>query len=85
MSVSVAPIHKKKSWKRKSARLEREDERAGPSQGEEEEELVDETETARSLSLSELQDMQKDLSHIQATTLSPGCSDAGIMGPVAWN
>ncbi|KAK4810702.1 hypothetical protein QYF61_007676 [Mycteria americana] len=39
MSVSVAPIHKKKSWKRKSARLEREDEGAGPSQEEEEEEL----------------------------------------------
>ncbi|KAK4831221.1 hypothetical protein QYF61_016319 [Mycteria americana] len=47
LSVSVAPIHKKKSWKRKSARLEREDERAGPSQREEEEdeELVNETET----------------------------------------
>ncbi|KAK4810651.1 hypothetical protein QYF61_007388 [Mycteria americana] len=45
--VSVAPIHKKKSWKRKSARLEREDERAGPSQGEEEEEeeLLNEMET----------------------------------------
>ncbi|KAK4810981.1 hypothetical protein QYF61_014453 [Mycteria americana] len=45
VSVSVAPIHKKKSWKRKLARLEREDEGAGPSQGEEEEEeeLVNET------------------------------------------
>ncbi|KAK4810565.1 hypothetical protein QYF61_004528 [Mycteria americana] len=65
VSVSVAPIHKKKSWKRKSARLEREDEGAGPSQGEEEEEeeLVNETETTRSLSLSELQDMRKDFSH----------------------
>ncbi|KAK4810919.1 hypothetical protein QYF61_013327, partial [Mycteria americana] len=64
MSVSVAPIHKKKSWKRKSARLEREDEGAGPSQEEEEEEeeLVNETETTRSLSLSELRDMQKDFS-----------------------
>ncbi|KAK4811303.1 hypothetical protein QYF61_023355 [Mycteria americana] len=64
VSVSVAPIHKKKSWKRKSARLEREDERAGPSQGEEEEEeeLVNETETTRSLSLSELRDMRKDFS-----------------------
>ncbi|KAK4806340.1 hypothetical protein QYF61_017209 [Mycteria americana] len=64
MSVSVAPIHKKKSWKRKSARLERENEGAGPSQGEEEEEeeLVNETETTRSLSLSELRDMQKDFS-----------------------
>ncbi|KAK4810677.1 hypothetical protein QYF61_007477 [Mycteria americana] len=62
MSVSVAPIHKKKSWKRKSARLEREDEGAGPSQGEEEEELVNETETTRSLSLSELRDMRKDFS-----------------------
>ncbi|KAK4811243.1 hypothetical protein QYF61_022140 [Mycteria americana] len=56
-------MHKKKSWKQKSARLEREDERAGPSQGEEEEELVDETETTRSLSLSELRDMRKDFSH----------------------
>ncbi|KAK4830564.1 LOW QUALITY PROTEIN: hypothetical protein QYF61_011742 [Mycteria americana] len=52
--VSVTPIHKKKSWKRKSACLEREDEKAGPSQGEKEEELVDEMETTRSLSLSEL-------------------------------
>ncbi|KAK4819775.1 hypothetical protein QYF61_011375 [Mycteria americana] len=59
MSVSVAPIHKKKSWKQKSAHLEREDERARPSQGEEEEELADEMETTQSLSLSELQDMQK--------------------------
>ncbi|KAK4810456.1 hypothetical protein QYF61_004236 [Mycteria americana] len=63
VSVSIAPIHKKKPWKRKSARLEREDEKAGPSQGEEEEELVDETETTQSLSLSELSDMQKDFSH----------------------
>ncbi|KAK4811230.1 hypothetical protein QYF61_022127 [Mycteria americana] len=64
VSVSVAPIHKKKSWKQKSACLEREDERAGPSQGEEEEdeELVNETETTRSLSLSELRDMRKDFS-----------------------
>ncbi|KAK4810706.1 hypothetical protein QYF61_007680 [Mycteria americana] len=63
VSVSVDPIHKKKSWKQKSACLEREDERAGPSQGEEEEELVDEMETTRSLSLSELRDMRKDFSH----------------------
>ncbi|KAK4811190.1 hypothetical protein QYF61_019821 [Mycteria americana] len=62
VSVSVAPIHKKKSWKRKSARLEREDEGAGPSQREEEEELVNETETTRSLSLSELRDIRKDFS-----------------------
>ncbi|KAK4811288.1 hypothetical protein QYF61_023340 [Mycteria americana] len=53
-SVSVTPIHKKKSWKQKSACLEREYERAGPSQGEEEEELVDEMETTPYLSLSEL-------------------------------
>ncbi|KAK4811031.1 hypothetical protein QYF61_015735 [Mycteria americana] len=45
VSVPVAPIHKKKSWKRKSARLERKDETAGPSQGKEEEKLVDETKT----------------------------------------
>ncbi|KAK4810341.1 hypothetical protein QYF61_019260 [Mycteria americana] len=45
MLVSVAPIHKKKSWKRKSARVEREDEKGGPSQGEEEKELVDKMET----------------------------------------
>ncbi|KAK4811305.1 hypothetical protein QYF61_023357 [Mycteria americana] len=62
VSVSVAPIHKKKSWKQKSACLEREDEGAGPSQGEEDEELVNETETPRSLSLSELRDMRKDFS-----------------------
>ncbi|KAK4821357.1 hypothetical protein QYF61_018895 [Mycteria americana] len=41
--------------------MEREDQRAEPSQ--EEEEVVDETETTQSLSLSELQDMQKDFSH----------------------
>ncbi|KAK4832073.1 hypothetical protein QYF61_020629 [Mycteria americana] len=54
--VSVAPTPKKKSW--------REDENAGPSQGEEEEEeeLVNEMETTRSLSLSELRDMQEDFS-----------------------
>ncbi|KAK4831981.1 hypothetical protein QYF61_020364 [Mycteria americana] len=42
--VSVAPIHKKKSWKQKSARLVRDDEKAGPSreQEEEEEELINE-------------------------------------------
>ncbi|KAK4811147.1 hypothetical protein QYF61_019778 [Mycteria americana] len=45
VKLSVTPIHKKKSWKQKSARLEREDEKAGPSQGEEEEELVNEMET----------------------------------------
>ncbi|KAK4814672.1 hypothetical protein QYF61_024979 [Mycteria americana] len=56
-------MHKKKSWKRKSARLEREDEKAGPSQREEGEELVDKMETTQSLSLSELQDMQKDFGH----------------------
>ncbi|KAK4832218.1 hypothetical protein QYF61_021065 [Mycteria americana] len=55
ISVSVAPIHKKKYWKRKSACLEREDEKAGPSQREEE--LMDEMETTQSLSLSELRDM----------------------------
>ncbi|KAK4810930.1 hypothetical protein QYF61_013338 [Mycteria americana] len=55
-------IHKKKSWKQKSARLEREDEKAGPLQGEEEEELVDEMETTQSLSLNELRDMRKDFS-----------------------
>ncbi|KAK4815853.1 hypothetical protein QYF61_009021 [Mycteria americana] len=63
MLVSVAPIHKKKSWKQKSAGLERDDEKAGPSQGEEEEELMDEMETTRSLSLSELRDMRKYCSH----------------------
>ncbi|KAK4826194.1 hypothetical protein QYF61_006138 [Mycteria americana] len=52
--VSVTPIHKKKYWMRKSARLERDDEKAGPSQGEEEEEEehVDEMETTWSLSLN---------------------------------
>ncbi|KAK4831758.1 hypothetical protein QYF61_018956 [Mycteria americana] len=63
VSVSVVPIHKKKSWKRKSGHLEREDERAGPSQGEEEKEVAGEMETTRSLPLSELRDMQKDFSH----------------------
>ncbi|KAK4808461.1 hypothetical protein QYF61_005778 [Mycteria americana] len=45
--VAVASMHKKKSWRQKSARLEREDEKAGPSQreAEEEEKVVDETET----------------------------------------
>ncbi|KAK4810987.1 hypothetical protein QYF61_014459 [Mycteria americana] len=56
VSASVAPIHKKKSWKQNSAHLEREDEGAGPSQGEEEEEeeLLNEMETTQSLYLSEL-------------------------------
>ncbi|KAK4815599.1 hypothetical protein QYF61_004814 [Mycteria americana] len=42
-----SPLHKKQSWKKKSAHLERDDERAGPSQGEEkeEEELINEMET----------------------------------------
>ncbi|KAK4830747.1 hypothetical protein QYF61_013197 [Mycteria americana] len=62
VSISVAPIHKKKTWKQKSACLEREDERAGPSQGEEEEQFVDEMETTRCLSLSELQHTRKDFS-----------------------
>ncbi|KAK4819197.1 hypothetical protein QYF61_026813 [Mycteria americana] len=86
VSVSVAPIHKTKSWKQKSARLEREDERAGPSQGEEEEEeeLINETETTRSLSLSELRDMQKDFSrrpgeHIVTWLLR--CWDSGAGSP----
>ncbi|KAK4817217.1 hypothetical protein QYF61_003741 [Mycteria americana] len=65
MPVSVAPIHKKKSWKRKSACLERDDEKAGPSRGEEEEEeeLINKTETTRSLSPNELRDMRKNFSH----------------------
>ncbi|KAK4830508.1 hypothetical protein QYF61_011421, partial [Mycteria americana] len=60
MLVSAAPIHKKKSWKQKSARLVRDDEKAGPSQEEQEEELINKTVTIRSLSLSELQDMGID-------------------------
>ncbi|KAK4810571.1 LOW QUALITY PROTEIN: hypothetical protein QYF61_004534 [Mycteria americana] len=66
----------------KSARLERKDERAGPSQGEEEEEeeLVNETESTRSLSLSELRDMRKYFSrrpgeHIATWLLR--CWDSG--------
>ncbi|KAK4830467.1 hypothetical protein QYF61_011191 [Mycteria americana] len=54
MPVSVAPMHKKKYWKG--------DEKAEPLQEEEEEELVNKMVTTRSLSLSELQDMQKDFS-----------------------
>ena len=59
MPVSVAPIHKKKCWKRKSARLVRNDEKAGQSQGEEEEEeeLVNKMETTQSLFPSKLRDM----------------------------
>ncbi|KAK4807210.1 hypothetical protein QYF61_024330 [Mycteria americana] len=80
--LSVTPIHKKKSWKRKSACLERQDERVGPSQGEEEEEeeLVNEMETTQSLSLSELRDMQKDFSHRpgeQIVTWLLRCWDSG--------
>ena len=68
--VSVAPIVKSKQWKRKSARLVREEaspkkegeeEKAGTSkaepsqkQQEEEMEIIKESETTRSLSLSEL-------------------------------
>ncbi|KAK4808525.1 hypothetical protein QYF61_009828 [Mycteria americana] len=49
-------------WFNQGTNPYKEDERAGPSQGEEEEEeeLVNEMETTRSLPLSELQDMQKD-------------------------
>ncbi|KAK4807095.1 hypothetical protein QYF61_018436 [Mycteria americana] len=61
MLVSVAPIHKKKFWKQKSGRLERDDEKAGPTQGEEVEERVDEMQTTRSISLSEL--CQQELNH----------------------
>ncbi|KAK4822213.1 hypothetical protein QYF61_011854 [Mycteria americana] len=54
--LSIASIHRRKSWKRKSARLKREDERAGPSQGEEEEEeeFINEMVITQSLSLSKL-------------------------------
>ncbi|KAK4823260.1 hypothetical protein QYF61_000227 [Mycteria americana] len=62
--VSVALIHKKKSWRQKPAHLERDDKKAGPSRGEEEEEeeLINMMVTTRSLSLSELRDMRKDFS-----------------------
>ncbi|KAK4806132.1 hypothetical protein QYF61_001055 [Mycteria americana] len=58
------PYTQEEILERKSARLEREDEKAGPSQGEveEEEEVVNEMETTQSLSLSELRDMRKDFS-----------------------
>ncbi|KAK4826016.1 hypothetical protein QYF61_003837 [Mycteria americana] len=63
--ASVTPIHRNKPWKQKPARLERDDEKAGQSRGEEEEEeeLINEMETTRSLFLSELQDMRKYFSH----------------------
>ncbi|KAK4832152.1 hypothetical protein QYF61_020892 [Mycteria americana] len=79
MPVSVAPIHKKKYWMRKSARLVREEtpikkgkeeevdesgySEAGLSREEEEAELISEMVNTRSLSLSELRDIQKDFSH----------------------
>ncbi|KAK4825387.1 hypothetical protein QYF61_027153, partial [Mycteria americana] len=78
--VSVTPVDKEKCWKQKSARLVREDQKAGPSRGEEEEELVNETETTRSLSLSELRDMQKDFSHCPGEHIVAwlfGCWDNG--------
>ncbi|GAB0189163.1 hypothetical protein GRJ2_001381600 [Grus japonensis] len=59
--VSVAPIHKKK-YTRKSVRLVRDDDELGPSR-EQEEEPEPEVIT-RSLSLSELRDMQKDFSRL---------------------
>ncbi|XP_071886614.1 uncharacterized protein [Anas platyrhynchos] len=76
--VSVAPIVKTKQWKRRSGRLVREEappkdegeeEKAGSSkaaasrqhQGEETE-IIDESETTRSLSLSELREIRKDFS-----------------------
>ncbi|XP_071892181.1 uncharacterized protein [Anas platyrhynchos] len=75
---SVAPIVKTKQWKRKSARLVRE-EAFAKEEGEEkkagsskavtsqhhqggETKLIDESETTRSLSLSELQEIRKDFS-----------------------
>ncbi|GAB0208219.1 hypothetical protein GRJ2_003287600 [Grus japonensis] len=57
--VSVTPIHKKK-YTKKSVRLVKDDDELGPSR-EQEEELEPEVIT-RSLSLSELRDMQKDFS-----------------------
>ncbi|GAB0210301.1 hypothetical protein GRJ2_003495900 [Grus japonensis] len=57
--VSVAPTHKKK-YTRKSVRLVKDDDELGPSR-EQEEEPEPEVIT-RSLSLSELRDMQKDFS-----------------------
>ncbi|GAB0207938.1 hypothetical protein GRJ2_003259500 [Grus japonensis] len=59
--VSVTPIHKKK-YTRKSVRLVKDDDEPGPSR-EQEEEPEPEVIT-RSLSLSELRDMRKDISHL---------------------
>ncbi|GAB0209210.1 hypothetical protein GRJ2_003386700 [Grus japonensis] len=59
MSVLIAPIHKKK-WTRKPTRLLKDDDELGPLR-EQEEETEPEVIT-RSLSLSELRDMQKDFS-----------------------
>jgi len=74
--VSVAPIVKSKKWKRKSARLVREEgspkeeeegemagtSKAGPSQKQQEDEteIIKESEITRSLSLSEMREIRKD-------------------------
>ena len=94
--VSVVPTVKSKQWKWRSARLVREEafpkkegegEKAGTSkaessqkQQEEEMEIIKESETTRSLSLSELREIQKDYGqrpgeHILTWLLQ--CWDAG--------
>lgn len=52
MPVSASPIQRKEVWKRKSAHLLRDDEKAGPSREGKEEE--DEMAASSSLSLNEL-------------------------------
>lgn len=51
----------------------------------EQEEEVEKEVTTWSVSLSELWDMQKDFSHHPGERVTPGCSDAGIMGLMVWN
>lgn len=51
----------------------------------EEAETIKETVITQFLSMSELQDMWKGFSYHQASALSLGCYDAGIMGPEAWH
>jgi len=74
--VPVAVIHVKlKKDTKRADRFGSDDSEPGSSR-EIETEII-----TQSLFLSELRDMQKDFSHHQARTLSPGCCSAGVMGP----
>lgn len=94
--ASVAPISKMKKFLWKSECLAERDKDEGEGEGENEDEDEDgaglsqsweeeeETEIIQFLTLSELWVSEKIMAIDQANTLSPGCSSAGMVEPVAW-